>query len=287
MTSAHEPPVLPGGLRERVIAASRQARAAGSSLPEAPRITPVEAFSRAAAAFSGLLGDLTGDDWHRPALRGLDVQGLVGHLIGVEHDMHRCLAGDPEVGRADHVAATQPAATGQAQRSPAQTRAQWRQAAGQTIELLTAAGDMEAKAALHGMRLTLGALLVARAFELWTHENDIRAATGRPSSVPNLATLHLMTGLATRLLPAVVARSGYREPTALRLVLTGPGGGTWDLRLGDQAADPAPVRIVAGTVEFCRLAANRITPADLAAHVTGDPGRAAAVLTAAPALALD
>ena len=33
----------------------------------------------------------------------------------------------------------------------------------------------DATVRLHGMRLPLGALLVVRAFELWTHENDIRA----------------------------------------------------------------------------------------------------------------
>ncbi len=40
-------------------------------------------------------------------------------------------------------------------------------------------------------------------------------------------------------------------------------------------------------VGFCRLAANRATPADLDVDVTGDPARAAAVLAAATTLALD
>ena len=33
---------------------------------------------------------------------------------------------------------------------------------------------------MHGMHLPLGALLVVRAFELWTHDNDIRRAAGLP-----------------------------------------------------------------------------------------------------------
>ena len=45
--------------------------------------------------------------------------------------------------------------------------------------------------------------------------------------------------------------------------------------------------IVTDAVGFCRLAANRIAPADLDVSVTGDPGRAAAVLAAAATLALD
>ena len=160
--------------------ASLRARTAGRSLPEAPAITPREAFSRAVNAFFHVLGGLTGGDWNRPALRGLDVQGLVGHLIGVEYDMHRCLAGEPGLAGADHVRSTQPAAVRQAGRSPSLTRAEWRQAADRTLELVPAAGDPQAEVAMHGLRLPLSALLTVRAFELWTHENDIRAATGLP-----------------------------------------------------------------------------------------------------------
>ena len=156
---------------------------------------------------------------------------------------------------------------------------------------------------MHRMRLPLGALLIARAFELWTHENDIRRAAGLPPSAPDASTLRLMTGLAARLLPHAAARTGLREPVSVHLVLTGPGGGSWDMAIGDAApgpagdvapdrpgdAAPAPaaVSIVADAVGFCRLVANRATPADLDLHVTGDAARAAGVLAAASALALD
>ena len=102
-----EPVVLPAGLRDRVLEASRQARAVGHCIPEAGAISPAEAFSRAADAFYGLLCALTNEDWRLTVLRGLDVQGLVGHLIGVEDDTRRCLAGDPDVADANHVESTQ------------------------------------------------------------------------------------------------------------------------------------------------------------------------------------
>ena len=130
---------------------------------------------------------------------------------------------------------------------------------------------------MHGMRLPLGALLVARAFELWTHDNDIRRVAGRPATMPDPPTLALMTRLAARLLPDAAARTG----------LTGPGGGSWDIAVGAGPPDPVSIRIVADAVGFCRLVANRAAPADLDLHVTGDPGRAAGVLAAASALALD
>jgi hypothetical protein len=44
---------------------------------------------------------------------------------------------------------------------------------------------------------------------------------------------------------------------------------------------------VTDAVGFCRLAGNRVTPAELDVHITGDSGRAAGVLAAATTLALD
>jgi uncharacterized protein (TIGR03083 family) len=278
---------LPAGLRERVLEASLRARARGHTVPTAPKISPAEAFGRAADALYGLLCALGDADWARPALRDLDVQGLVGHLIGVEEDMHRCLAGDTAVAEADHVESTQHAAARQAGRAPALTRAEWRQAADRTLDLVRGAGDLDRDAAVHGMRLPLAALLVIRAFELWVHDNDIRSAAGLPPSVPDPPTLRLMTELATGLLPGAAARTGLNAHTSLHLVLTGPGGGTWDLALGDSQAAPASVTIVTDAVGFCQLAANRVTPAELRPHITGHRGRAAAVLAAASALALD
>jgi uncharacterized protein (TIGR03083 family) len=275
------------GLRERVLAASLRARSAGRPVPAVPEISAAEAFSRAADAFYGALSVLAEEDWRKPALRGLDVQGLVGHLIGVEDDMARALARDPEVAEASHVESTQAAAEGQAGRLPGQTRAEWRRAADRTLDLVRGTGDCDPCLAVHGMRLPLSALLVARAFELWVHENDVRAAAGLPASVPDASALRQMTDLAARMLPYAADRTGVREPVDLHLVLTGPGGGTWDVTVGQGPSDPVPVTIVTDAVGFCRLAASRVTPAELELHVTGDPGRAAGVLAAASALALD
>jgi uncharacterized protein (TIGR03083 family) len=278
--------VPPAGLRERVLETSRQARPAGRACPEITEISPAEAFSRAADAFYGLLCALDSDAWCRPVLRDLDVQGLVGHLVGVEEDVQRCLAGDQEVAAADHVESTQPSAVRQAGRDPAATRAEWREAADATLALVQPR-ELGSCLAMHGMRLPLSALLVVRAFELWTHEDDIRRAAGLPLSVPDDSTLHLMTDLAATMLPYAAARTGLAGATRLRLVLTGPGGGTWDVAVGDDQPDPVRVRIVTDAVGFCRLVANRTAPADLDVHVTGDPGRAAGMLAAASALALD
>ena len=59
------------------------------------------------------------------------------------------------------------------------------------------------------------------------------------------------------------------------------------MAVGEPGGELAAVGIVTDVVSFCRLFANRINPADLPMHVTGDERRATSVLTAAAALALD
>jgi uncharacterized protein (TIGR03083 family) len=287
-------PDVPTGLRARVLDASRRARAAGEPVPEVPAISPAEAYSRAANALYRTLSALHAADWARPAIRDLDVQGLVGHLTGVEEDVQRGLAGDRAVSLSGHVESTQAAANRQAGRAPAETRDEWRDAVRRTQALVAGRGhdNLDETVALHGMRPPLRALLVVRAFELWIHENDIRLACGLPLAVPDPSVLRLMTRLAAGLLPGAAARAGLPGPGRLRLVLTGPGGGTWDLQWDPGtggAARPGPggESIVADAVGFCRLVGDRITPAELDPYITGDHDQAAGVLTAAATLALD
>jgi hypothetical protein len=79
-----------------------------------------------------------------------------------------------------------------------------------------------------------------------------------------------------------------RQPARVRLVLTGAGGGTWDVGIADpNLPDPRQVSIVTDVVGFCRLVADRVGQAELELHVTGDHDQAERVLTAAAALALD
>lgn len=276
------------GLRERVVAAALAVRPAGHAAPEPPPTTAVEAFSRTADALNGLLIALTDDQWATVALRGLDVYGLVAHLAGVEDHVRAALEGDPDVADVDHVAATR----SQAARTREETRVAWRIAVDATLTHLAATDDLDQVVAVHRIRLPLRSLLVVRAFELWTHENDIRAAIGMPRSAPDPSTLTVMTDLATQFLPFGVASVGNGQaPVDLHLVLTGDGGGTWDLALGDRGAsalrDVPEVTIVAEAVDFCRLVANRVRPADLSAHLGGSVVHVPPILAGATMLALD
>jgi hypothetical protein len=52
-------------------------------------------------------------------------------------------------------------------------------------------------------------------------------------------------------------------------------------------AGPADVRIIADATSFCRLVANRMPPAEVAAVVSGDEALGEVLLAGAQALALD
>ena len=305
MTAERIPAADQGRLRDRVLAASLAARAPGRAVPEPPAISPSTAFARAADRFDTLLASLSDSAWRQPVLRDLDVQGLVGHLIGVEEHVLRCLTGEgADLAEADHVASTQPAAQRQVGAGVASTRAAWRSAVDATLGAIDSglAASPDQVVAVYGLRMPVGALLVVRSFELWTHENDIRRAVGAEPSVPDASTLRLMTDLAVRLLPHGFGRiAGDSAPCTVRMVLTGPGGGTWDVAFG-RASTPStaagtaagttrrpvpPTRIVTDAVAFCRLTANRVAPEQVPADVTGDTELAARVLAGAASLALD
>jgi uncharacterized protein (TIGR03083 family) len=293
----------PLGLGETVLDAALALRAAGRPVDEPSPISPIEAFRRAVASIDRLLTSLTPEEWHRPALRGLDVQQLVGHLTGVERDFQSGLrAGTDAPPDADHVTSTDPVAAAQRHRPSSETYAEWRAATAETEggldDAATAPAALGDVVTLHGLRMPLGPLLVVRTFELWTHEEDIRRATARPLQAPDLASLRLMTELAIAMLPAGM-RSAQRPGNGrrARIVLTGTGGGTWQTKLGDDPHGPGPgdpgsdgpvdVRIVVDAVDFCRLVANRKDPAAIATVVTGDGALAEDLFAGAASLALD
>ena len=123
---------------------------------------------------------------------------------------------------------------------------------------------------------------------MWTHEEDIRRALGRPLLAPEAERLAPMTRLAVALLPVGLGLAGLAHPGCLaRLVLTGDGGGTWSVPLGDDAMAPAAVRVVMDAADFCRVIANRRDADRTPVLVVGRQGLADDLLTGAAALAFD
>ena len=282
----------PAGLHSRMMATALGRRPARRPVDEAPAIPPLEGYRLAVVSLDALLGQLYQGDWRMGTIRKLDVQGLIGHLIGVEHHFHLALGlgNNGAIPPRDHITSTDPVAAAQAGRPVAATREEWRALTDRTLERLWAAGEAEGdrEVELHGVRLPLGAMLTVRAFEIWIHEEDIRRATQRPLMAPGGSSLQLMTGLALSLLPAAMAIAGHGgEVGTARVVLTGPGGRVWEHSFGATGGSTIDVRVVADAVSFCRLVANRLDPDSFPADVSGDHALARAMFAGARALALD
>jgi uncharacterized protein (TIGR03083 family) len=280
----------PGHLLRSVLDSALEARPAGRSAQEEPEISAREAFVRSTKSLRATLSALDDEDWEKHAIRGLDVRGLVGHLIGVEEAFCASLAHDPHHDPdADHVLSTDRFVDAQKGRVGRLTYAAWCDASERTLQLVESTGiegPPEDVFALHGLRLPLDSLLAVRSFELWTHEEDIRKATGRGPATPDTPTLQLMTDLAFEFLPTALKDVG--ESKRIRFVLTGPGGQTW------QSSDTDPgstrtwdLRIVMPAVDFCRVVANRVDAGSSGPHVEGDGDLVPAVFAAVSSLALD
>ncbi len=284
-----QPP--PGELRSRVLDAVQSARPPGVATGTGPPINAAEAYRRTVVSFDSLLSELTDAEWHQPVLRDLDTQGLVGHLIGVERHLHAAIGIGPDVATStDHVASTQADALAQAGRPPSETQREWRELTTRTVEHTSDLGptSRERPITLHTFTIALERMLVVRGFETWIHEEDIRRATRRPALAPDPARLRLMTELAVSALPWGLANIGRPQPgRTARIVLTGPGGGTWQAPLDRGEPGSTDVRIIADAVSFCRVVANRMTPADLAPAISGDRALADDILAGAQTVALD
>jgi uncharacterized protein (TIGR03083 family) len=286
--------------RDHLLAAAMQARAPGMAIDAPESISGLETFRRLTARLSRLLAGLPDAAWTLPAIRDLDVQGLVGHLIGVEHAFAAALLGDDSAADADHVRSTQPNALRQQGRLPQETFEEWALVTERTIAFAADTADTadpQRVIRFHGIQLELDAFLVVRSFEIWTHDEDIRRALGREEVDPDAEVLTRMTALATTLLPVGIALvAGDSTPSAdatARLVLTGPGGGSWDIPLqgrGVTRARPGARfdgHLVVDSAAFCRVVANRADLRRSGAVVSQDPQVAELLLLGAAALALD
>ena len=136
-----------------------------------------------------------------------------------------------------------------------------------------------------GFEVARRTALATRAFELWTHDDDVRVALGREREVPTESELALMSYIAVGILPACVAAAGGAPAAAARIVLTGPGGGDWTLSFDGRNHDDVAVTVTMDTVKYCRLVAERATPDGCGAIVDGDLEFGRRILESASAFA--
>ncbi|MEY2554717.1 MAG: hypothetical protein QOC57_2577 [Ilumatobacteraceae bacterium] len=259
-----------------VMRAALSARAATPMQPE-PSTDEVAAFGRTIDDIQRTLGLLTAADWGRPAVNGLTVGGLVGHLIGTQQAMAAELGlREPISPSDDHIEATRLAITEGTAHTAVAAAAEFAGASALLTTHLASLDDhgLAAPARFGSLTADVRFLLLGRVFELWTHDNDLRSAAGLEPSEPDPERLWMMTRAVMPLVRLV-------GDDRVRIVLTGAGGGVWP------AADDEVAEIVVDSVSFCRRVANRISVSELGADISGDHGIAQATLTALAGLALD
>jgi uncharacterized protein (TIGR03083 family) len=141
-----------------------------------------------------------------------------------------------------------------------------------------------------GVRRPVREALIQRGFETWIHAEDIRAALRLPSQTPSAQQITDIVNFAVRLLPAAMDVTGRAHPQkAIRLVLTGAGGGTRLVNLS--AATPTPGTVVAElslpAERFCRMLAGRLATSSTSTEVDGDSSAANDFLTVAATMGCD
>ncbi|WP_125728046.1 maleylpyruvate isomerase family mycothiol-dependent enzyme [Kibdelosporangium aridum] len=128
-------------------------------------------------------------------------------------------------------------------------------------------------------------LMLSRAYETWIHARDIALVTHKDLPPPPPDHLHTIADFAARLLPHAAAyRRVARPGNAVRLVLAGPGGGTWTLPLGGPDLG-VTVEMTMDVIQFCLLMADRREPRAVDVMIRGDVELGYDLLDAAPALA--
>lgn len=269
---------VPADLRRRALEAALADRPPGASVAAPVPAPPVEAFLGQVDAVRAAVRGLTPDGWARRVdPYDWTVHDLIGHLVGVESYLGGILGLWEFVNVTsddDHLALAAPTIAEYRDRPPEDAVAAWLALTAAITDDVTVGGDdrLAEEIAFYGFPFTVGSALVAHAFELWTHADDIRRAIGTPLEVPPPGVLRAMSDLSVRnLLMATLVTAPHQFARSAKVVLTGPGGGVWHLGEPDGGPD---VVVVADVVDYCRMIARRIDPDDLDAEITGDRGLA-------------
>ena len=282
----------PPALRDRLVAEIARRPRAGIVPAAAPDL-----YRSRVAVLHRLLAELDGGDWSAMVVPyRWTVHRLVAHLAVIEAYTARQLGltaeaplppGEPST--ADHLALGADEAEALAAGPPEATVARWWAAASLIADHTgSETFDPAAPVPLHQWPFDAATALVARSFELWTHGDDVRRATGRPLEEVPAGELRTMSSTSVQGLPLLLALQvpPIGEPPAVltptRVVLTGPGGGTFELG----GPGPQANLLVVDVVDYCRLVSRRLEPGELVSTREGDERLLTSLLMAAQAIAM-
>jgi uncharacterized protein (TIGR03083 family) len=273
---ASGPLVPPPNLRSNVL------ELAGSIEPA----SGVDAYTEITDAFEEELRDLPRDAVETVTHNGLTIRQLVAHLTAIDavfmDELLPTATGRPFIDANTVVEITDAALARVGDASFDDLFREWKVTRGKLRDAANAAPDHDV------MGYSTEDALVIRAFETWTHLDDVRRNAGRPGFVPAASVLRAMGDLSVRVVPYALAAQGLTRPgESVKIVLTGPGGRAWHVPLAPgevPEGDPTAVMTV-DIVDWCARFADRLTPAQLAVQVEGDRAIVDDVVLSAPAFA--
>ncbi len=242
-----------------------------------------------------VLRDLTPEDHERPALPGWTVRDVLAHLAHLEADA----AGmeQPDAAQVDveartnqpmPTAVTEAGVAARRNRSAAALLEELETACARRREVLTDLDTSDLTAPAPGLagRLgwDIGTWLRNRPIDLWVHEQDVRAATGRPLTTTGEGAIHV-AGLMTRTFPVALRR--LPAGTGVIARISGPQGRVVAARVGEDGRaapfDPEEAKgdetvLAMDDTTWLRLTGGRLDPVEAEVEVSGDRQVGATVL---------
>jgi uncharacterized protein (TIGR03083 family) len=238
--------------------------------------------------FDAVLDDVADESLDERTFNGLTVRELVIHLASMESAVAQVIGRPtvPDVTELDIERRTAIFIERFRRRPLQDVREVWR-AAVDVIRQWFVGESSDASVDVFGITVSRDSLLVTRAFETWTHTDDLRRVLGRDLEPPPPSTLHRMAYLSVTSMPAALEVAGRAHPgKTARIVLTGDGGGDWLIPFGFAEVGETPdVVLTADVVDWCRCVSERLAPEALPREVDGDPALADDLAAASSAFA--
>ena len=282
----------PAPLRAQVLAAALAKRPA-----EHHPFEPADVHLLESTRVLMLLQRLDDAQWAAPVgpyFPGWTVQDLAAHLAASEALLAIQLGTTPAMPETDDQPETRAHAAVARHRTlaPSDTLAELTAVYELVRQAVAALGPAVSTALIQwfGLDLSLGHALTQRSFEIWTHADDIRAAVGIDPVPPPAGSLETMSHTAVDTIPIMLSARGVdTEGRRARIVLTGAGGGSYDIALGfaDDTGPAEPdVVVELDVVDFCKAIGDRLTADELDYRATGDAELAAGIVGSLSALAV-
>jgi len=245
--------------------------------------TYVDAWHQSAQAVL----ELEPADWDVPTdLPGWSARDVLAHLVHLERVL---VEGEPERSGGATVPSDYTNAGVDALRGVPveQLRDDLRDLVARRAEVLAELPDPQAKAdrTPAGVEWTWDVALRNRAIDMWTHEQDIRRATGLPGGLDTLGA-HVTTASFGAALPFILGRrAGAPAGSVVRWNVTGPVALDATIGIGEDGrarrTDAAPdVTLTMDTEAFTVLAGGRRGPDAVDVEVAGDTELGRRVLSA-------